>query len=93
MTNILIVVGLATVDYAIALHAAFPRLFPGPTTGGAAIAGGLKALVWKRKGWPEEGDEYRGIPEAVEILRKKSKSFYLASGVFEGRLRLDLICL
>ncbi|TGZ78407.1 terpenoid synthase, partial [Ascodesmis nigricans] len=92
ITNVLIVVGLVTVDYALALHAAFPTLFPGATTGGEAIMGGLKALAWKWKGSPTE-DEYWGIPEAVEILREKSKSFYLASSVFEGRLRLDLICL
>ncbi|KAM0165960.1 hypothetical protein ACHAQE_002060 [Botrytis cinerea] len=33
------------------------------------------------------------IQEAVELLRQKSRSFYLASSVFHGRLRIDLILL
>ncbi|KAI1114674.1 hypothetical protein F5Y14DRAFT_413295 [Nemania sp. NC0429] len=35
----------------------------------------------------------RGIREAVSTLRKKSRSFYLASAVFPGRLRIDLVFL
>lgn len=33
------------------------------------------------------------LREAVERLGRKSRSFYLASAVFEGRLRIDLIFL
>lgn len=35
----------------------------------------------------------RGIREAVSTLRKKSRSFYLASAVFPGHLRIDLVLL
>ena len=40
-------------------------------------------------------DESRinGLQDALARLRKKSRSFYLASGVFEGRLRIDLVLL
>ena len=40
-------------------------------------------------------DEARvdGLQDALARLRKKSRSFYLASGVFEGRLRIDLVLL
>lgn len=34
-----------------------------------------------------------GLSQALVRLRKKSRSFYLASGVFQGRLRIDLILL
>ena len=34
-----------------------------------------------------------GLQQALRRLRAKSRSFYLASGVFQGRLRVDLILL
>lgn len=34
-----------------------------------------------------------GLREALGRLRRKSRSFYLASGCFQGRLRIDLILL
>ena len=38
-------------------------------------------------------DRIDGMQEALSRLRQKSRSFYLASGVFHGRLRIDLILL
>lgn len=40
-------------------------------------------------------DSYRveGLQQALGRLRAKSRSFYLASGVFQGRLRVDLVLL
>ena len=40
-----------------------------------------------------DGERLAGIQEAVRRLQKKSRSFYLASSVFSGRLRTDLILL
>ena len=34
-----------------------------------------------------------GLREAASRLERKSRSFFLASGAFEGRLRIDLITL
>lgn len=38
-------------------------------------------------------DRITGLQQALDRLRLKSRSFYLASSVFEGRLRLDMIAL
>ena len=38
-------------------------------------------------------ERLRSFREAIDRLRRKSRSFYLASGVFQGRLRHDLILL
>ena len=38
-------------------------------------------------------DQILGLQQAVDRLKKKSRSFYLASSTFSGRLRIDLIIL
>jgi 15-cis-phytoene synthase / lycopene beta-cyclase len=90
VTNILIVFGLVAFDNALAVLDAFPRLFPEPSAFPPPIIL-LRALLTN----PEKYDSRRilGIQEAVERLREKSRSFYLASSVFSGRLRIDLILL
>ena len=40
-----------------------------------------------------DNDRIVGLQEALARLREKSRSFYLASGCFQGRLRIDLILL
>ena len=40
-----------------------------------------------------DDDRIQGLQQALGRLRAKSRSFYLASGVFQGRLRVDLILL
>ncbi|OTA56877.1 terpenoid synthase [Hypoxylon sp. EC38] len=59
-----------------------------------AIESGTK-LGWRLWGSLEleEAIFFLGIREAIEILRRKSRSFYLASSVFPGRLRIDLVLL
>ena len=92
VTNILIVFGLVTFDYAVALMTAFPKLFPdchARTPIAKLLKSGAAALCTRR--FPE--DEYASIAISIDLLRRKSRSFYLASSVFEGRLRLDLISL
>jgi 15-cis-phytoene synthase/lycopene beta-cyclase len=38
-------------------------------------------------------ERIQGIKEAVGRLKAKSRSFYFASSVFTGRLRIDLVLL
>ncbi|KAK6818834.1 hypothetical protein PG987_016287 [Apiospora arundinis] len=68
----------------------FPGLFPdAPGTPPPGLL--LKGILTR----PEQYDLQRvhGIREAVATLKRKSRSFYLASAVFPGRLRIDLILL
>ncbi|KAI9755236.1 MAG: hypothetical protein M4579_004368 [Chaenotheca gracillima] len=89
-TNTLIVFGLVAFDNAIAVLELFPALFPPPPT-----------LPWPStlvRALLISSDRYRatrvaGIAEALARLRAKSRSFYLASAVFTGRLRIDLVLL
>jgi 15-cis-phytoene synthase/lycopene beta-cyclase len=89
-TNILIVFGQVAFDHALAILLTFPRLFldvpelPSPWM-----------LIQALSVHPSKYDEERvtGIRQAVARLQKKSRSFYLASSTFSGRLRIDLILL
>ena len=51
----------------------------------------VRALLLSTKSYDEERIE--GLGQALGRLRAKSRSFYLASGVFHGRLRADLVLL
>ena len=51
----------------------------------------VRALLLSPKSYDEQRVE--GLRQALRRLRAKSRSFYLASGVFQGRLRADLILL
>ncbi|KAF2839060.1 Lycopene beta-cyclase [Patellaria atrata CBS 101060] len=87
-TNTLIVFGLIAFDNALAILYAFPTLFPNvpPLPSPAQLTLGLLTPSDK---YDEE--RVRGLKDAVARLRGKSRSFYLASGAFYGRLRIDLI--
>ncbi|KAI1140717.1 Squalene/phytoene synthase-domain-containing protein [Hypoxylon sp. FL0543] len=89
-TNALIVFGMVAIDRGLAVLYAFPESFPHDRE---ALSPDLviKALLTD----PAKYDmvRVRGIREGVEILRRKSRSFYLASSVFPGRLRIDLVLL
>ncbi|KAK7743845.1 hypothetical protein SLS53_003864 [Cytospora paraplurivora] len=89
-TNVLIVFGLGAFDNALAVIDTFPDAFdsalecPSPTML-------IQALLLK---WSEERKRrVLGIQEAVQRLCRKSRSFYLASSTFAGRLRIDLVLL
>ena len=89
-TNTLIVFGLVAFENAMAILEAFPTLFPDlPALPSPIII--TQALLMD----PAKYDNERilGIQEAVARLQRKSRSFYLASSVFHGRLRIDLILL
>ncbi len=89
-TNVVIVFGLVTADYTLAVLEATPDVFtvvpkyPSPTL----LA---RALFLPRSQYDER--RLVGIAQAVARLRGKSRSFYLASGTFSGRLRIDLVLL
>lgn len=89
-TNTLIVFGLVAFDRALAVLYTFAELFSD-----VPQSPSLNLLVKAALTDPAKYDMTRvnGIREAVETLRRKSRSFYLASSVFPGRLRIDLILL
>ncbi|ORY67322.1 Phytoene synthase [Pseudomassariella vexata] len=89
-TNALIVFGMAAFDRAMAVLNTFPELFPGDSRTPTPRQLIQAVLVDPAK---YRMDRVVGIREAVSRLRRKSRSFYLASSVFPGRLRIDLILL
>lgn len=90
-TNVLIVFGLGAFDNALAIIDAFPDAFatapecPPP----AELLRALLLVPWTE----ERKARIVAVREAVERLCKKSRSFYLASSTFMGRLRIDLVLL
>src|SRR5690349_3503115 len=88
LTNTLIVFGLVACDNTLAILDTFPEHFP-RTKGLPNLLVIIRALILPKEKYDEERIE--GLVSAVALLRKKSRSFYLASGTFEGRLRIDLI--
>ncbi|KAI3320780.1 hypothetical protein HD806DRAFT_504943 [Xylariaceae sp. AK1471] len=90
LTNALIVFGLVALDRGMAVLDTFPEMFPGASKR-LSPALLIKAILTD----PARYDmtRIRSIREAVSTLRRKSRSFYLASAVFPGRLRIDMILL
>lgn len=89
-TNLLIVFGLASFDHALAILFSFPELFPevSPTPSPKLL---MTALLTSPSKY--DWDRLEGLRQGVERLQKKSRSFYLASSTFSGRLKIDLILL
>ncbi|KAI1195179.1 hypothetical protein F5X97DRAFT_308934 [Nemania serpens] len=89
-TNSLIVFGLVAFDRSMAVLDTLAEMQPGVRKNTSPISLLRTALTD-----PANYDmrRIRGIREAVSTLRKKSRSFYLASAVFPGRLRIDLVLL
>ena len=90
ITNTLIVFGIAAFDKAVAVCDALPELFPKPADS-LPIMDLLRARVTPTSAYDMK--RIVGIKEAVARLQKKSRSFYIASSVFPGRLRIDLTLL
>jgi 15-cis-phytoene synthase/lycopene beta-cyclase len=90
VTNVLIVFGLVAFDNAYAILQTFPDLFPTiPELPSPVLL--VRALLASTDAYDD--DRILGLQEALARLRAKSRSFYLASGVFQGRLRADMILL
>lgn len=90
VTNSMIVVGSCAFDNALAILDAFPDLFP-EVPGMPSPWMMLKSLFTSTARYDQ--DRLDGLKNALIVLSRKSRSFYLASGVFSGRLRVDLILL
>lgn len=90
LTNCLIIFGLVAFDNAIAILNTFPTVFtsvpklPKPTLL-------LRALLLPASTYDD--DRILALQQCARRLRNKSRSFFLASGAFQGRLRIDLIIL
>ncbi|KAH7079291.1 Lycopene beta-cyclase [Paraphoma chrysanthemicola] len=90
VTNMLIVFGQLAFDNALAVLYTFPTLFPNPPNlPPPAVL--MSALLASSSNY----DRARlvGLQEAVQRLKRKSRSFYLASSTFPGPLRADLLLL
>lgn len=90
VTNILIVFGLIAFDDALAILQTFPFLFPSvPYLPSPVLL--VRALLTPTSAYDD--DRIAGLQQALARLKAKSRSFFLASGVFQGRLRIDMILL
>jgi 15-cis-phytoene synthase/lycopene beta-cyclase len=90
VTNMLIVFGQLAFDNALAILNAFPDLFPDPAPLPSPLLL-VRALLTSSSTYDE--DRIKGLQEAVVRLRRKSRSFYLASSTFQGQIRTDLLLL
>lgn len=89
-TNTLIVFGLVAFDHALAILLTFSKLYPKvPDLPSPAML--VEALLTDTSKY--DCERVLGIQQAVRRLQKKSRSFYLASATFSGRLRIDLVLL
>jgi 15-cis-phytoene synthase/lycopene beta-cyclase len=89
-TNMLIVFGLASFDQYLSIIFAFPHLFPRIPQFPTPLMLLQGRLVNSSK---YDMERIQGIRDAVTRLQKNSRSFYLASSAFTGRLRIDLVLL
>ena len=86
----LIVFGLVAFDNAYAILQTFDGLFPKvPPLPSPLLL--VRALLVPTSKYDDNRIE--GLQQALARLKAKSRSFYLASGVFQGRLRIDLMLL
>lgn len=88
LTNCLIVFGMVAFDNAMAVLNTFPAHFPRvPSLPTPALL--VRALLLPAAAYDD--DRILGLRQSAQRLQNKSRSFYLASGTFSGRLRIDLI--
>ena len=90
LTNCLIVFGLVAFDNAVAILDAFPAHFRHASTLPSPDLL-VRALLLPASAYDD--DRILGLQQSVDRLQRKSRSFYLASSTFQGRLRIDLIIL
>ena len=90
LTNALIVCGQLAFDNALAVLYTFPTLFAHPSLlPSPAVL--MRALLTPCSQYDDA--RLMGLSEAVHRLKRKSRSFYLASATFPGPLRADLLLL
>lgn len=90
LTNCLVVFGLVAFDNAVAVLITLPSHFPHvPSLPSPALL--VKALLVPASTYDD--DRILALQQSVQRLKAKSRSFYLASSTFQGRLRIDLTIL
>lgn len=90
ITNVLIVFGQIAFDHVVTVIDAHPAKYSGDVECPSLVTA-FRTLFVSVQGYDHE--RITAMAEAVGRLQKKSRSFFLASGMFEGRLRIDLILL
>ncbi|KAF5004210.1 hypothetical protein FDECE_9292 [Fusarium decemcellulare] len=88
LTNTLIVSGLVTFDNALAILDTFPEHFS-HLSGLPSPVRLIRALFLSKDRYDQE--RVAGLINATALLQNKSRSYFLASAAFEGRLRIDLV--
>ncbi|KAJ6262054.1 hypothetical protein Dda_2857 [Drechslerella dactyloides] len=91
VTNILITFGQLAFDHTLAVLNGFPEIFLTAIPSWPSIGLLVRGLSIPVKDYPAR--RILGLRNAVSKLNGKSRSFSLASSVFEGRLRIDLTLL
>ncbi|KZZ99163.1 BcPHS1, phytoene synthase [Moelleriella libera RCEF 2490] len=92
LTNLLVVLGQVAFDHAIAILEACPETFPlVPSIPSPALL--MRALFTDPASSEKARARIEAFQDAQNRLNKKSRSFFLASSFFRGRLRQDLISL
>ncbi|KAF2489054.1 terpenoid synthase [Lophium mytilinum] len=90
ITNTLVVFGLLAFDNAVAVLESFPDTFRNvPSLPSPILL--VKALLLSATDYDEK--RLLCIQDAANRLKRKSRSFYLASSTFSGKLRVDLLLL
>lgn len=90
ITNVLIVFGQIAFDNAVTIIDSLPEAFPEADDCPSPMAA-MRALMLPRREYDNE--RIAAFDDAMRRLQEKSRSFYLASAMFEGRLRIDLVLL
>jgi 15-cis-phytoene synthase/lycopene beta-cyclase len=90
VTNALIVCGQLAFDNALAVLYTFPGLFTDPSLLPSPLLL-MRALLTPSSKY--DAERLQGLDDAVHRLKRKSRSFYLASATFPGPLRADLLLL
>ncbi|RAR05542.1 terpenoid synthase [Stemphylium lycopersici] len=90
VTNALIVCGQLAFDNALVILYTFPHLFTDPSLLPSPVLL-MRALLTPTSKY--DAAQLKGLDEAVHRLKRKSRSFYLASATFPGPLRADLLLL
>lgn len=81
--------GLVAFDKSLAVLHTFPDRFPEHHSGLPTPLTLARTILYPEDRY--DTDSIAGLVDAINRLRRKSRSFYLASGAFDGRLRIDLI--
>ncbi|EPS43714.1 hypothetical protein H072_2316 [Dactylellina haptotyla CBS 200.50] len=91
VTNTLITFGQLAFDHALAVINGFPETFNFEIPSWPSVFLMISGLSLRVKQYPSK--RILDLRDAIVKLQHKSRSFSLASSVFEGRLRIDLVLL